>query len=77
MAALRRLVLDPRGSIWTDDVRRATDDACARLLVHVSRISQRFIRDPADVLHVGQSVGVRVLEIDLEPRRISLSIRDS
>jgi uncharacterized protein len=46
-------------------------------LVHVSRISQRFVRDPADVLHVGQTVKVRVVEIDVERRRISLSIRDT
>jgi uncharacterized protein len=46
-------------------------------LVHVSRISQRFIRDPAEVLHVGQTVKVRVVEIDMERRRISLSIRDA
>jgi uncharacterized protein len=46
-------------------------------LVHVSNIADRFVRDPADVLHVGQNVRVRVMEIDLERRRISLSIRDA
>jgi len=46
-------------------------------LVHVSRIADRFVRDPADVLHVGQNVRVRVMEIDLERTRISLSIRDA
>ena len=46
-------------------------------LVHVSKIADRFVRDPADVLHVGQSVRVRVMEIDLERNRISLSIRDA
>ncbi|MCK5407207.1 MAG: S1 RNA-binding domain-containing protein, partial [Candidatus Krumholzibacteria bacterium] len=46
-------------------------------LVHVSKIADRFVRDPADVLHVGQNVRVRVMEIDLERRRISLSIRDA
>jgi uncharacterized protein len=46
-------------------------------LVHVSKIADRFIRDPAEVLHVGQSVRVRVMEIDLERKRISLSIRDA
>jgi uncharacterized protein len=45
--------------------------------VHVSKIADRFVRDPADVLHVGQNVRVRVMEIDLERRRISLSIRDA
>jgi uncharacterized protein len=46
-------------------------------LVHVSQIADRFIRDPAEVLHVGQSVRVRVMEIDLDRKRISLSIRDA
>jgi ribosomal protein S1 len=35
------------------------------------------VANPADVLHVGQRVKVRVLEVDLERRRISLSIRDA
>jgi uncharacterized protein len=46
-------------------------------LVHVSKIADRYVSDPADVLHVGQKVRVRVMEIDLERRRISLSIRDA
>lgn len=46
-------------------------------LVHVSKIADRFVKDPADVLHVGQSVRVRVMDIDLERKRISLSIRDA
>lgn len=44
-------------------------------LVHISRIADRRIEDPSEVLKVGQEVRVRVL--DLEPGgRISLSIRD-
>ncbi|HEX6790860.1 MAG TPA: Tex family protein [Candidatus Krumholzibacteria bacterium] len=46
-------------------------------LVHVSRVSDRYVTNPADVLHVGQRVRVRVLDIDLERGRISLSIRDA
>jgi uncharacterized protein len=46
-------------------------------LVHVSRIANRFVRSPSDVLHVGQVVKVRVIEIDLERKRISLSIKDA
>jgi uncharacterized protein len=45
-------------------------------LVHVSQIAERFVRDPAEVLRVGQKVRVRVLEIDLERRRIGLSLRE-
>ena len=44
-------------------------------LVHVSQMADRFVRDPAEVVQVQQKVMVRVLEIDLERRRISLSMR--
>jgi uncharacterized protein len=46
-------------------------------LVHVSKVSDRYVSNPAEVLHVGPRVRVRVMEIDLERRRISLSIRDA
>jgi uncharacterized protein len=44
-------------------------------LVHVSKLSDRFVRDPSTVVKVGDKLTVRVLEIDLERRRISLSAR--
>jgi len=44
-------------------------------LVHVSKLSDRFIRDPSEVAHVGDRLQVRVLEIDLARKRISLSAR--
>jgi uncharacterized protein len=46
-------------------------------LVHVSQIADRFVRDPAEVVRVGQTVRVKVLEVDLERRRISLSMKQS
>jgi len=45
-------------------------------LVHVSQIAHRYVRDPAEELSVGQEVKVRVLEVDTERQRISLSIKD-
>ncbi len=45
-------------------------------LVHVSEIAHRFVRDPADELHVGQRVQVRVKSVDQERNRIGLSIKD-
>ena len=45
-------------------------------LVHVSKLSERFIRDPSEVAHVGDRLQVRVLEVDLARKRISLSARD-
>jgi uncharacterized protein len=44
-------------------------------LVHVSQLSDRFVRDPAEVVKVGDRLTVRVLEVDLPRKRISLSAR--
>jgi uncharacterized protein len=44
-------------------------------LVHVSRLSDRFVKDPNEVAKVGQRIKVRVIEVDLERKRIALSAR--
>ena len=44
-------------------------------LVHISQLADRFVKDPSEVVHVSQYVCVRVLSVDLERRRISLSMR--
>jgi protein Tex len=44
-------------------------------LVHISQLADRFVRDPSEVVHVGQRLGVRVLEVDLQRKRISLSAK--
>jgi small subunit ribosomal protein S1 len=44
-------------------------------MIHVSELSNQRIRQPSDVVKVGQEVSVRVLELDPEARRISLSMR--
>ena len=41
-------------------------------LVHVSQLSRRRVRDPGDVVRVGQVVEVEVLKVDVERKRISL-----
>ena len=46
-------------------------------LVHISNLSRRFVKDPADVVKVHQKVKVKVLDIDLAKKRISLSMKDS
>ncbi len=43
-------------------------------LVHVSRLSGRFVKNPLEVVRVGDQVEVRVLDVDLERQRISLSM---
>jgi uncharacterized protein len=44
-------------------------------LVHVSQLADRFVRDPAEVVKVGDRIKVRVLEVDLVRKRIALSAR--
>ncbi len=44
-------------------------------LVHISELADRYVRDPAEVVRPGQGVTVRVLEVDVERRRIALSLR--
>jgi uncharacterized protein len=46
-------------------------------LVHVSQISNRFVKDPAQVVKVHQKVSVTVLDVDVERKRISLSMKNS
>jgi uncharacterized protein len=44
-------------------------------LVHISRLADRFVRDPAEVVKVRQKVEVTVLEVDIDRKRISLSMK--
>jgi uncharacterized protein len=46
-------------------------------LVHVSQLADRFVRDPREVVKVGQVVRVRVLEVNVPLKRISLSMRSA
>lgn len=44
-------------------------------LIHISQISNRRIEKPADELSVGQEVEAKIINIDLDKKRVSLSIR--
>jgi protein Tex len=46
-------------------------------LVHVSQLADQFISDPKQVVKVGQVVTVRVLEVNEQLKRISLSMRSA
>ncbi|KAG4194615.1 hypothetical protein ERO13_A06G064700v2 [Gossypium hirsutum] len=46
-------------------------------LVHVSRLSNSFVKDVASVVSVGQEVQVRLVEVNTENGRISLSMREN
>ncbi len=44
-------------------------------LVHISQMADRFVKSPKDIVGVQQRVMVTVLEVDLERKRISLSMK--
>jgi protein Tex len=44
-------------------------------LVHVSAMSRTFVKDPRDVVKPGDIVRVRVLDVDIPRKRISLTLR--
>jgi uncharacterized protein len=44
-------------------------------LVHISALSDQFVKDPRDVVRTGQPVKVKVVEVDLARKRIALTMR--
>jgi uncharacterized protein len=44
-------------------------------LVHISELSNRFIKEPSEAVKTGQIVKVKVLGVDLRAKRIALSIK--
>jgi uncharacterized protein len=44
-------------------------------LVHISELSDRYIKEPGDVVKVGQIVKVHVLSADAKTKRIALSMK--
>ena len=44
-------------------------------LVHISQLSDKFVKHPSDVVKVGDAVKVRVLSVDVAKKRISLTMR--
>ena len=45
-------------------------------LVHISEMSDKYIKNPRDVVSVGDIVKVRVIKIDLEKKKVGLSMKD-
>ena len=45
-------------------------------LVHISQITDRYIKHPLDVVKIGDIVDVKVLSVDLAKKRIQLTMRD-
>jgi len=46
-------------------------------LVHISELADRFVKNPAEIVKVGQVVHVKVLSVDTSRKRISLSIKQA
>jgi uncharacterized protein len=44
-------------------------------LVHISQLSDKFVKDPHEVVHPGMRVTVRVLEVNLDKNQIALSMK--
>ncbi|NLT72355.1 MAG: S1 RNA-binding domain-containing protein [Verrucomicrobiaceae bacterium] len=42
-------------------------------LVHISQLANKYVQDPSEVVSVGDVVKVKVLEVDLDRRRVALS----
>ncbi len=44
-------------------------------LVHISQLADRFVKDPSDIVKIHQHVKVRVLDVDVQRKRIQLSMK--
>lgn len=73
----------PKGSVLEGTVKRlVTYGAFVEVfpgvegLVHISRISHQHIGTPNEVLEEGQKIDVKVIDVDADDRRLSLSIKD-
>ena len=45
-------------------------------LVHISEMSEKYVKNPMDIVSVGDIVKVRVIKIDLEKKKVSLSMKN-
>lgn len=73
----------PKGSVHEGTVRRLVSYGAfvevfpgVEGLVHISRISHQHIGTPHEVLEEGQKVDVKVVDVNAEEKRLSLSIKD-
>ncbi len=73
----------PKGSVLTGTVKRLVSYGAfvevfpgVEGLVHISQIARRHIGTPHEVLEEGQTVDVKVLDVNEEEQRLSLSIKE-
>ena len=46
-------------------------------LVHISQLSNQYVKNPSDVVSVGDIVDIKVIGIDVEKQKVSLSMKDA
>lgn len=44
-------------------------------LIHISQLSEKYVKDPSDVVKAGDKIKVKVLEVDVARQRVSLTAR--
>ena len=71
------------GTIMTGTVRNVTDfGAFVDIgvhqdgLIHISQLSEKYIKHPMDIVSIGDIVKVKIIDVDQSKKRISLSIKD-
>ena len=71
------------GTVVTGKVARMTDfgafvqlEECVDALLHVSQISRKHIEKPSDVLKLGDEIEAKVVDVNIEDRKISLSRKE-
>ncbi len=71
------------GMVLTGTVRNVTDfGAFVDIgvhqdgLVHISQLADKFVKHPMDVVKTGDVVKVRVLSVDINKKRIALSMKN-
>ena len=88
VAALRNDVIDIKdlnvGMVLTGTVRNIMDfgvfiDIGVHQdgLVHISELSDKFVKHPLDVVHINEIVKVKVISVDVNKKRIGLSIKQA
>lgn len=45
-------------------------------LVHISQLANKFVKDPKDIVKLNQKIEVKILDVDIERKRIELSMKD-
>ena len=71
------------GQILTGTVRNITDfgafvDVGVKHdgLVHISQISDKFIKNPSEVVAIGDIVKVKVIDIDMDKQKVKLTMKE-